>query len=292
MDNKLFGFPFQKKFREINGVNMAYIEEGEGDPIVFLHGNPTSSYIWRNILPHMQKLGRCIAPDLMGMGDSSKLLNSNSHTFAENAKYVNELFEQLGINRNIIFVVHDWGAALAFDWASRHSEAVKGIVYMEAVMRLKTWSELPPPAEQFFKAIRSEKGEGMVLQQNALIEFNLSGSVLRQLSPEEMDQYRRPFKDAGEGRRPMLNWARQLPFEGEPVNIVKIVSDYNNWLAHSPISKLFIEANPGTQSEKEKEFCNTLSNQTHVTVKGHHHLQEDSPDEIGTAISKWIQKLK
>jgi haloalkane dehalogenase len=279
---------YQKKAQRINGLKMAYIEVGHGDPIVFLHGNPTSSYIWRNILPHVEQLGRCIAPDLLGMGDSDKLPDSGSYTFFENRKYLDALLENLGVNHNIIFVVHDWGSALGFDWARRHPGAVKGIVYMEAIIRSRNWSEMSPTAQQVFQALRTEKGEEMILRQNSFIEFNLPKSILRSLSKQEHDEYRRPFLEAGEDRRPILSWARQLPIEGEPADVLKIVNDYGDFLSQSPIPKLFIESRPGALSEKEKEFCRTWLNQTQVTVAGHHHLQEDSPDEIGAAIAEWI----
>ncbi|MHA4806794.1 haloalkane dehalogenase [Flavitalea flava] len=281
----------EKKFQTIHGLKMAYTEEGKGEPIVFLHGNPTSSYIWRNIIPYVQDFGRCIAPDLMGMGDSDKFPDSASNNFSENQKYLEALLESLQINKNILFVVHDWGSALAFDWARRHPGAVRGIVYMEAILKPRTWAEISPTAQTIFKNLRSEKGEEMVLQQNSFIEGNLPKTVLRQLSKEEMDEYRRPFQETGEGRRAMLSWARQLPIEGQPANIEKIVNAYGDFLSHSTIPKLFIEGSPGTLSEKDKLFCRTWPNQIHIKVKGHHNLQEDSPDEIGTAISVWIQGL-
>lgn len=285
------GFPFTKKYQQVKELQMAYIETGKGDPIVFLHGNPTSSYIWRNIIPYVQGLGRCIAPDLIGMGDSQKLPDSHAYTFELNEAYLDALFDSLGIKKNIIFVVHDWGAALAFDWTRKHPGAVKGIAYMEAIIKPKYWQELPPLGQEIFKNLRSAKGEEMVLQQNSMIEFNLTKSVFRHLSAEELHDYRRPFAQPGESRRVMLNWARQLPIEGEPANIVKIVSDYGAFLSHSNIPKLFIEAKPGTLSEAEKAFCRTWPHQVHITLTGHHHLQEDVPDEIGTAISVWLQGL-
>ncbi|GGB02663.1 haloalkane dehalogenase [Puia dinghuensis] len=277
-----------KQFQIINGLKMAYVEAGQGDPIVFLHGNPTSSYIWRNIIPYVEGMGRVIAPDLIGMGDSEKLPDSNGYTFFENRKYLDALLDALDVKRDIIFVVHDWGSALGFDWARRHPGAVKGIVYMEAIIQTRSWSELSPTAQQIFQALRSEKGEDMVLRQNSFIEFNLPKSILRPLSKEEHDEYRRPFLEPGEGRRPMLSWARQLPIEGEPADVVKVVDDYGDFMAHSPIPKLFIESSPGALSAKEREFCRTWPNQTEVTVNGHHHLQEDAPDAIGEAIAAWI----
>lgn len=283
--------PYHKHFQLINGVNIAYVDTGKGDPIIFLHGNPASSYIWRNIIPYMQELGRCIAPDLAGMGDSQKLPNKDDYTFANNEKYLDELFRSIGVTHNILFVVHDWGSVLAFDWARKHPGSVKGIVYMEALTRPRSWEEVPGVARETFRKLRSEQGEEMVLQQNSFIEFNLPKTILRSLSDEEMDQYRRPFKEDGEGRRAMLSWARQLPLGGEPADIVKIVNDNSDWLANNDIPKLFIEAVPGTLSREEKDACKKWPNQVHITVSGHHNLQEDSPKEIGTAISVWLQML-
>ena len=281
-----------KKYQIINGLKMAYIEAGQGDPIVFLHGNPTSSYIWRNIIPYVEGMGRIIAPDLIGMGDSEKLPDGSAYTFFENRKYLDALLEALDVRQDIIFVVHDWGSALGFDWARRHRGAVKGIVYMEAIIQSRSWSELSPTAQQVFQAMRTEKGEEMILRQNSFIEFNLPKSILRPLSKEEHDEYRRPFPEPGEGRRPMLSWARQLPIEGEPADVVKVVDDYGDFMAQSEMPKLFIESNPGALSAKERAFCRTWPNQTELTVNGHHHLQEDAPDAIGTAIAAWVRGLQ
>jgi haloalkane dehalogenase len=284
-------FPYEKKFQMVDGVRMAYVETGAGDPIVFLHGNPTSSYIWRNIIPHVQDLGRCIAPDLVGMGDSQKLSDPAAYTFDNNEKYLDGLLKALNVKKNIIFVVHDWGSALAFDWTRAHPDAVKGIVYMEAILRPRSWKEVPPFAQEIFQNIRSEKGEEMILQNNSFIEVNLPRTVLRPLSPEEMENYRRPFPEPGEGRRAMLSWPRQLPIENEPPHMMDVVNQYGEFMAHSNIPKLFIESTPGTLSEIDKTFCKTWPNQTHVVVPGSHNLQEDSPDEIGAAISVWVQGL-
>ncbi len=287
-------FPYQKKRQLVLGHGMAYVETGSGDPIVFLHGNPTSSYIWRNIIPYVQHSGRCIAPDLIGMGDSEKLPDSgpDSYTFVEQRKYLDKLLELLDVKERIIFVVHDWGSALAFDWTYRHPDAVKGIAYMEAIVRPRTWSELPEAAQKIFQAFRSPEGEQMVLQQNSFIEFNLPNTILRKLSEEEMDNYRRPFTDPGETRRPMLTWARQLPIDGKPADVTAIVEAYGEWLTHSSIPKLFIEGKPGTLSPAARKFCHDLPSQVVISVPGIHNIQEDSPDEVGIALSTWIQTLK
>lgn len=280
-----------KKFATVNGRRMAYAEQGEGDPVVFLHGNPTSSYLWRNVIPHVAHLGRCIAPDLIGMGDSEKLDDSGpgSYRFVEHRSYLDPLLEQLGVTESVTVVVHDWGSALGFDWANRHREAVKGICYMEAIVRPVTWADWPDAARPVFQGFRSPAGEDMVLDKNVFVERVLPGSILRRLSDEEMAVYRRPFADPGEGRRPTLTWPREIPIEGEPADVVRIVEDYAAWMAENGIPKLFVNAEPGAiLTGPQREFCRSWKNQTEVTVKGSHFIQEDSPDEIGAALGKWM----
>ncbi|MFL5665195.1 MAG: haloalkane dehalogenase [Ktedonobacteraceae bacterium] len=287
-------FPYQKKRQLILGREMAYVEVGSGDPIVFLHGNPTSSYLWRNIIPYLEGLGRCIAPDLIGMGDSEKLPNSgpNSYTFVEHRCYLDALLDLLGVHQHVTFVVHDWGSALGFDWAYRHPDAVKGIAYMEAIVKPYTWSEYPEAAGKIFQALRSPAGEQMVLEQNSFIEFNLPKTILRSLTEEEMNTYRRPFAEPGEARRPTLSWPRQLPVDGEPADVTEIVTAYGEWLSQSPVPKLYIQGEPGLLQPSQHEFCRTWPAQSGVTVRGRHYPQEDSPDETGMAIATWLQHLK
>jgi haloalkane dehalogenase len=287
-------FPYQKKRQLVLGREMAYVEVGSGDPIVFLHGNPTSSYLWRNIIPYLKSLGRDIAPDLIGMGDSEKLPNSgpNSYTFVEHRRYLDALLDLLGVQQHVTFVVHDWGSALGFDWAYRHPDAVKGIAYMEAIVKPYTWSEYPEAARQIFQALRSPAGEQMVLEQNSFIEFNLPNTILRSLTEEEMNNYRRPFAEPGEARRPTLSWPRQLPINGEPADVTEIVTAYGEWLSRSDVPKLYIQSDPGTMPPSAREFCRTWPAQSVVTVRGRHYPQEDSPDETGTAIATWLQHLK
>lgn len=284
---------YKKNFRSVFNLKMAYIESGSGDPIVFLHGNPTSSYLWRNVIPYMQGLGRCIAPDLLGMGESDKLQNSDasSYTFVQQRKYLDELLSQLGVTKKVTFIVHDWGSALAFDWAYRHPDAVKGIAYMEAIVAPYSTGELPEMAQKIFNSLRSPAGEQMVLQQNSFIEVNLPNTILRKLSEEEINNYRKPFVTPGESRRVMLSWARQLPLDGQPGDVTKIVKTYGDWLSTSTIPKLYIEANPGTMPASARAFCKKWNNQITVTVKGMHYVQEDSPDEIGIALSTWLQNI-
>ena len=274
---------------------MSYVEMGEGDPIVFQHGNPTSSYLWRNIMPHLSDQGRCIAIDLIGMGDSDKLENSgpDRYTLKEHRTYWDAALEALGVEDNVTFVIHDWGSALGFDWANRHRESVMGIVYMEAIVMPVTWDQWPEAARGVFQGFRSSAGEEMALNKNVFVEKVLPGSILRELSEEEMNAYRSPFLNEGEDRRPTLTWPRQIPIEGEPADVAELVASYANWLSQSSIPKLFINAEPGAiLIGEQREFCRSWPNQEEVTVKGNHFLQEDSPDEIGIAIAAWRKKMQ
>jgi len=270
---------------------MAYVDTGAGDPMVFLHGNPTSSYLWRNVIPHVGGLARCLAPDLLGMGESGKS-PSGSYRFVDHARYLDAWFEALGLTTNVTLVGHDWGSALAFYWAHRHPDRVKGIVYMEAVVQPVTWEEWPEAARAIFQAMRSPAGEEMILEKNVFVERILPASVLRGLSDEEMAVYRRPYLEPGESRRPTLTWPREIPVDGEPADVVEIVGRYAEWLSASDVPKLFINAEPGTiLVGAQREFCRTWPNQREVTVKGIHFVQEDSPAEIGQAIAEWYAPL-
>jgi len=284
----------EKKTIEVLGKTMAYVEMGEGDPIIFQHGNPTSSYLWRNIMPQVQHLGRCIAIDLIGMGDSDKLDNPGpgSYTFKEHQKYLYAAFEALGVTKNVTLVIHDWGSALGFAWAKNHPDAVKGICYMEAIVMPMTWEQWPDAATEVFRGFRSDAGEKMVLEGNVFVENVLPGSVLRGLSDAEMDVYRRPFLNTGEDRRPTLTWPRQIPLAGEPLDVISCVEDYGQWLKNSEIPKLFVNAEPGAIITGDmREFCRSWANQQEVTVAGNHFIQEDSPDEIAAAIDEWLVNL-
>ncbi|MFN8492460.1 MAG: haloalkane dehalogenase [Caldilineaceae bacterium] len=284
-------FPYQKQQQQVLGLVMAYVDEGQGDPIVFLHGNPASAYLWRNVMPYLAGLGRLIAPDLIGMGDSQKLPNSGpaSYTFVEHRRYLDTLLEQLGSKERVTLVVHDWGSALGFDWAYRHPAAVRGIAYMEAIVRPRAWSEMTETARKVFQAYRSPAGEQMVLQENRFIEFNLPNTVLRPLTEEEIAHYRQPFAEPGEGRRPMLTWARQLPIDGEPADVTAIVTSYGDWLAQSTVPKLFVHCEPGTLSPNELAFCRSWPTQREITVRARHYPQEDAPAEVGLALANWLQ---
>src|SRR6185503_15911130 len=287
-------FPYKKQQRQVLGRQMSYVEAGEGDPIVLLHGNPTSSYLWRNVLPHLQPRGRCIAPDLIGMGDSDKLPNSgpDSYRFVEHRRYLDTLLELLDVRKRVTFVIHDWGSALGFDWANRHRNAVKGIAIMEAIVAPQGrdhWDKMGMrPA---LEALRSDAGEAMVLQNNYFIEEILPKAILRKLSDEEMAQYRRPFAEPGEGRRPTLTWPRQIPIAGEPADVHAIATEYANWLGTSNVPKLFLKAEPGAilANDTLVNLVRGWPALTEKTVAGIHFVQEDSPDEIGRAIARWMK---
>ena len=272
-------------------TEISYVDTGAGEPVVFLHGNPTSSYLWRNVIPHVEGLGRCLAPDLVGMGDSGAAPDG-SYRFVDHARYLDAWFEALGLT-NVTLVVHDWGSALGFYWAYRHPERVRGIAYMEAVVRPLTWEEWRDESRQIFQDLRSEAGEEMVLEKNLFIEGILPSAVLRDLTEEEMNVYRRPYLEPGESRRPTLTWPRELPINGEPEDVVSIVDDYSKWLAQSAVPKLFVNAEPGAiLTGSQREFCRTWPNQEEVTVRGAHFVQEDSPHEIGEAVATFVRRTE
>lgn len=283
-----------KETIDVLGKRMAYVEMGDGRPIVFQHGNPTSSYLWRNVMPHVAGLGRCIALDLIGMGASEKLEDSgpDRYRFVEHRAYFDAALDALGITRDVTLVVHDWGSALGFDWANRHRDRVRAIAYMEGIVMPVAWDDWPEAIRPVFQAFRSPAGEEMVLDKNIFVENVLPAGVLRGLTEEEMTVYRRPFLTAGEDRRPTLTWPRQIPLDGEPADVVGIVRSYADWLAKSDIPKLFINADPGViLTGRQRDFCRGWPNQTEVTVPGSHFIQEDSPDAIGRAIAQWLTGL-
>ena len=286
---------YERKFATVNSKRMAYADQGEGDPIVFQHGNPTSSYLWRNIMPHCAGLGRLIACDLIGMGDSEKLENSGPerYTYTEQREYLFALWQQIGITNNVIFVAHDWGSALGFDWANQNRSKVQGIAYMEALVKTINWEDFPENARGAFQGFRSKAGESMVLDKNIFVERVLPGAVIRNLTDEEMNHYRKPYLDPGEDRRPTLTWPRQIPIEGEPPEVCQIVDDYGAWLARCDLPKLFINADPGSiLTGRQREYCRSWPNQREVTVKGAHFVQEDSPDEIGQAVAAFVKSIR
>lgn len=285
--------PQPRRRVDVGGVELVYVDTGgeSGDTVVFLHGNPTSSYLWRNIIPHVSPLARCLAPDLAGMGESNGTPDG-SYRFFDHSRYLDAWFDAVLPDGQVILVVHDWGSALGFHWARRHPDRVRGLVYMEAIVRPVTWDEWPEAARQVFQGFRSEAGESMVLERNIFVERVLPGSTIRGISDEAMEVYRRRYTEPGESRRPTLSWPREIPIEGEPADVVAVVSEYAAWLSQTPTPKLFVNAEPGAiLTGPQREFCRTFPNQNEVTVPGVHFIQEDSPHEIGAAIAEWYAGL-
>jgi haloalkane dehalogenase len=285
-----------KRYAQVLRHSMAYIERGQGAPIVFLHGNPTSSYLWRSVIGELAGHGRCIAPDLIGMGDSAKLPadDDQRYTFMRHREFLDTLLDELGVARDVTLVVHDWGSALGFDWARRHPGSVRAIAYMEAIVRpLAGWEDWPKAARSIFQRLRSSAGEQMILADNVFVERILPASVLRKLSEEEMGEYRRPFAAPGEDRLPTLFWPRQIPIGGEPADVDEVCTRYARWLAATPgLPKLLVNADPGSiLTGSQLEFCRTWPDQTEITVPGLHFIQEDSGQQIGQAIAAWLSRL-
>jgi haloalkane dehalogenase len=281
-----------KKTVTVRGQNIAYHERGEGPPILFLHGNPTSSYLWRNVIPELEGLGRLIAPDLIGMGDSDKLPNvgPDTYRFVTHRDYLWGFIDGvIGPAEAVVLVIHDWGSALGFDWANQHRARIRGIAYMEGIVRpLAGWDEWSEAARPVFQGFRSDKGEAMILDRNLFVERVLPGSVIRKLSETEMTEYRRPFLNR-EDRWPMLTWPRQIPIGGEPADVVDIVRAYSEWIPGTEFPKLFINAEPGAiLTGSAREYCRAWNNQTEVTVSGSHFIQEDSGPAIGRAVANWM----
>jgi haloalkane dehalogenase len=285
--------PLAKKTVDVLDSRMAYHERGEGRPVLLLHGNPTSSYLWRDVLPELAGRGRLIAPDLIGMGDSGKLPDPGPDTyrFTTHRRYLDAFIDAvIGRAESIVLVVHDWGSALGFDWANRHRDRIRGIAYMEGIVRpVAGWDEWSPAATPIFQGFRSDKGEVMILDRNMFVERVLPGSVLRKLTEAEMTEYRRPYPKP-EDRWPTLTWPRQIPIAGEPADVVAIAADYAQWMAQNDIPKLFVNAEPGAiLIGAVREFCRSWKNQSEVTVPGSHFIQEDSGPAIGRAVAGWMQ---
>jgi haloalkane dehalogenase len=281
----------QRKRIDALDSNISFVTLGHGDPIVFLHGNPTPSYLWRNVIPHVANLGHCLAPDLIGMGESGKS-PSGAYRFIDHARYLDEWFDSLSLTRNVVLVLHDWGSALGFHWAHRHPDRVQAIAYMEAIVFPRRWADFPSGHDATFRALRSPKGESMIFDDNFFVETVLPAGVIRKLTDDEMNVYRYPFHKR-EDRLPTLVWPRELPIAGQPANVVKIVSEFGWWLATSSIPKLFIAAEPGASLVgRARGFCQSWANQKQTTVKGIHFLQEDSPAEIGCALANFVRELR
>ncbi len=283
--------PHPRRRVQVLDTQMSYVDTGTGRPVVFLHGNPTSSYLWRNIVTHVRDAARCLAPDLVGMGRSGRA-PSGSYRFVDHSRYLDAWFDEVGLEDKVILVGHDWGSALGFHWANRHRDRIAGVVYMEAIVQSLSWGQWPSAASRIFQGFRSGSGESMILEGNLFVERVLPGSIIRDLTEQEMDVYRRPFLETGESRRPTLTWPREIPLNGQPADVVSIVDEYSAWLSGSQVPKLFVNAEPGAiLTGSQRDFCRTWPNQTEVTVKGVHFVQEDSPDEIGDAIIRWIGGL-
>jgi haloalkane dehalogenase len=289
--------PLTKKTVDVLDARIAYHERGEGAPVLFLHGNPTSSFLWRDVIPKLEGHGRLIAPDLIGMGDSAKLPNPDPDTyrFTTHRKYLAAFIDAVigakeSAKQSIVLVVHDWGSALGFDWANHHRDRIRGIAYMEAIVRpVASWDEWSASATPIFQGFRSDKGETMILERNMFIERVLPGSILRKLTEAEMTEYRRPFVHPAD-RWPMLTWPRQIPIAGEPAEVVRIAADYSQWMAENDLPKLFVNAEPGAiLIGTLRDFCRSWKNQTEVTVPGSHFIQEDSGPAIGRAVTNWIK---
>ncbi len=279
-----------KKNLLINNKKISYVDEGKGSIFVFIHGNPTSSYLWRNIILKLKHHYRCIAPDLIGMGESDKLDNPSQENYSlkEHIKWFDSFIKKIDIKKKIILVIHDWGSAIGFDFANKYPDRIEGIVYMEAIVCPMKWSDWPENATKVFQLMRSEAGEELILEKNIFVERILPSSILRKLSDEEMSQYRKPFLKAGSDRQPTLSWPRQIPLDDEPREVIDIVNEYSDFMKKNHIKKLFINAEPGSiLIGRQREFCRNWLNQEEVTVKGLHFIQEDSPFEIAKAIKEW-----
>lgn len=283
--------PLKKETVKVLGSNMAYVDHGEGDPIVLQHGNPTSSHLWRHVIPELAGSGRCIAPDLIGMGDSAKIgAGPDAYRFATHAEYLEAFLEVIGIDSNVTLVGHDWGGALLFDWGRKNPEAVKGVVFMETILTPVTWDDWPEAARPIFQGMRSAAGEEMVLTKNVFVERILPGSVLDPISEEDMAVYRKPYLQPGESRRPTLTWPREIPIDGRPAKMVEVVKENEAWLSGADVPKLFINVDPGSiVGDRVREVVRSWPNLTEVTVRGSHFVQEDSGPEIGRVIADWLQ---
>jgi haloalkane dehalogenase len=273
---------------DVLGTHMEYVDTGgSGDPLVLLHGNPTSSYLWRNVIPHLAS-HRCLAPDLIGMGRSGPS-STGRYRFVDHRTHLDAWFEEVIPDGQVALLVTDWGSGLGFDWARRHPERVGAIAYFEAIVMPITWEDWPEAGREIFRALRSDAGESLILERNFFIERILPASVVRDLDDEAMERYREPYLTEGESRRPTLTWPREIPIEGTPPDVHQIAAEFAEWLAGSQIPKLFINAEPGSiLTGRQREFCRTWPNQTEVTVPGIHFLPEDSPDEIGAAVASFL----
>ena len=281
-----------QRYAEVLGLRMAYREAGTGDPVVFLHGNPTSSYLWRDVLGPVADTGRwCVAPDLLGMGDSDKVGDPGpgSYRFVEHRRHLDALLARLGITDRVVLVGHDWGGVLAMDWARRHPHAVVAICYLETLVAPVSWAGENAPDPGLFRPLRSQDGERLVLADNVFVERVLPAGTLRELTDEEMTAYRAPYREPGESRRPTLTWPREIPIDGTPADVTALVTANAAWMAESPVPKLFVNGDPGALlTGPLREQCRRWPNQTEVTVPGLHFLPEDSAPLIAAALTRWL----
>ncbi|MDT7582159.1 MAG: haloalkane dehalogenase [Pseudonocardiales bacterium] len=279
------------RYARVHGLTMAYREAGDGDPVVFLHGNPTSSYLWRDVLGRVAHRGRCLAPDLVGMGASDKLpaAGPGSYRFVEHRRFLDGLLDVLDVRERVVLVGHDWGGVLAIDWARRHPDAVRGIAYLETLAAPLASGDPHEPDPAFFGPLRGPEGERLVLAENVFVEKVLPAGTLRTLTGEEHDAYRAPYREPGEGRRPTLTWPREIPIDGIPADVAGIVADNAAFMATSPVPKLFVNGDPGALlTGPARELCRTWPAQTEVTVPGSHFLPEDSAPQIADALDAWL----
>ena len=285
---------YTKKYKDIKNSKMAFIDEGSGDTFLFLHGNPTSSFLWRNIAPHVEDIGRIVIPDLIGMGDSDKLegVDNPGYKYHGQYSYLTALMDELDLGDNIHLIIHDWGSAMGFQFARENKDRIKSITYMEAIVMPLTWDQWPDPATKIFGLFRSEAGEELVLEKNFFVERILLADSSTGYTEEEKSEYIRPFINPGEDRRPTLTWPRQIPLDGEPSEVVEEVRLNAEFHKESDIPKLFINADPGSiLIGDQREFARSWKNQTEITVSGNHFVQEDSSEEIGAALRNFVESL-
>lgn len=282
-----------KRFADSYGARMAYFETGAGAPIVFLHGNPTSSYLWRNVIPYVADLGRCIAPDLIGMGDSDKLSPSGPgvYSFFEHNRRLAALLDAIGVEDQVTLVVHDWGGSLGFQWAMTNAHRVKAIAFMETFVVSQNDQNTPAQALDFFRRYRTAEAEREVLEDNQFVERVLLGQFPA-MAEADKSAYRRPFLEPGESRRPTLEWPQQVPINGEPADVHDAVVAHLDWISQSPQPKLFIRGEPGALIAWGRErVCRAWPNLTEHAVPGRHFLPEEAPDLIGTHLRAWLSAL-
>ncbi len=284
--------PYKTKFVTVYGSKMAYVEAGQGDPILFLHGNPTSKYLWRNIMPWLENQGRVIAPDLIGMGESDK--PDIDYRYHDQYKYLLGFIDALELT-NITLVLHDWGSGLGFNFAAQNPDRIKAIAFMEALVQPRTWEDFPPDFRRAFKLMRAPGiGWLMISVANGFIKQMLPQAIVRELSETEKAVYAGPFPTIG-SRKPLLQFPRDVPIDGQPADVHSIISNYSQWLQQTEIPKLFFYASPGAIIDAEvadwvkQSFPNLTS---YDMGAGIHFVQEDNPHFIGEKLAEWHTQFK